>query len=168
MHQVAGHAGGLGATIWGTCLSEIHASQATTARMQPMMPIGMPRRWSTAADPGNVTSRSTTRAKRALAARSATPSTKKHNADMTMAISDAAHRRVMRKFCMPLIISTPSPRSAPYHSPRIAPSTAAGAAIFRASAMAGRAQGSCRRRKRSHRDAPKVENTSWALGDVER
>ena len=75
--------------------------------------------------------------------------------------SDAAHSRSARPPCMAVISSTPSPRSAPYHSPNTAPARAAGAASFSPSATDGHDPGSCTDHTRRNRLAPSALATSW-------
>jgi hypothetical protein len=56
----------------------------------------------------------------------------------------------------------PSPLGDPNHSPRMAPSTAAGTASLRPSTMSGSAVGNWRRRNRSLVPAPSTVNrSSW-------
>ena len=62
---------------------------------------------------------------------------------------------------MAVINSTPSPRSAPYHSPNTAPARAAGAASFNPSATDGHDPGSCTDHTRRNRLAPSAPATSW-------
>ena len=66
---------------------------------------------------------------------------------------------------MAVISSTPSPRSAPYHSPNTAPAREAGAASFRPSATDGHDAGSWTDQTRRNRLAPSAPATSWT--DVE-
>ena len=63
-----------------------------------------------------------------------------------------------------VISSTPRPRGAPYHSPKMAPASAAGAASLRPSMTDGHAAGSCTDHIRWNRLAPSAEATSWAAG----
>ena len=79
-----------------------------------------------------------------------------------MALSnEAAHSCWGRADCMAVISSTPRPRGAPYHSPKMAPASAAGAASLSPSAMEGHAAGNCTNHMRWNRLAPRTEATSW-------
>ena len=82
------------------------------------------------------------------------------------ASSDAAHSRSARAFCMADTRSTPMPRGAPYHSPKIAPASAAGPARRRPSIVAGTAAGMRTARSSTERDTPWARTTSSPPGGV--
>ena len=75
--------------------------------------------------------------------------------------NEAAHSCCGRADCIAVISSTPRPRGAPYHSPKIAPASAAGAASFSPSAIEGHAAGNCTNHMRWNRLAPRTDATSW-------
>ena len=80
-----------------------------------------------------------------------------------MALSNEAAQSCWgRADCIAVIRSTPRPRGAPYHSPKMAPASAAGAASLSPSAIDGHAAGSCTNHMRWKRLAPRTEATSWA------
>ena len=76
----------------------------------------------------------------------------------------AAHSRSARPPCIEVMSSTPSPRSAPYHSPNTAPASAAGAASLSPSAVDGQDAGSCTDQSRRNRPAPRAVATSCVAG----
>ena len=72
-----------------------------------------------------------------------------------------------RPLCIAPSSSTPSPRSAPYHSPNTAPAIDAGAASFNPSMTDGQHAGSCNDHSRNHREPPSAVTTSWLCAATE-